>query len=225
MTLLKTEIDTKIEAKIIEQHQQALPQLIADTETDIMKLVDDKIQLLRESLSHPPPPPPPANHDGPVQATTPNTPTRLNTAVNEAISERDNIDRRKLNLMLNNVKELENKTDEDQVKELIANKLEITEDVRITDTTRLGKLRTGSSRLLRITVESLAMKRLILSKATKLRTLPDTDAFHMVYIRPDLTPNQQKESKNLYEQLKARRLQDALHQFKIQKGKIIQIPE
>ena len=223
MTLLKTEIDTKIEAKIIEQHQQALPQLIADTETDIMKLVDEKIQLLRDSLTHPPPPP--ANHDGPVQATTPNTPTRLNTAVNEAISERDNIDRRKLNLMLNNVKELENKTDEDQVKELIANKLEITEDVRITDTTRLGKLRTGSSRLLRITVESLAMKRLILSKATKLRTLPATDAFHMVYIRPDLTPNQQKESKKLYEQLKARRLQDALHQFKIQKGKIIQIPE
>ena len=220
-TTIDAKINTKIEATITEQHNQALPKLIQDTEESIMRLVDAKIQSLKESL----PQLPPTNPDGPVQVTSPNTSARLNTAVNEAISERDNIDRRKLNLMLNNVKELENKTDEDQVKELIANKLEITEAIRITDITRLGKITIDKTRLLRISVESLAMKRLILSKATKLRTLPEADAFHKVYIRPDLTPNQQKESKNLYEQLKARRLQDPTHQFKIQRGKIIQIPE
>ena len=43
-------------------------------------------------------------------------------------------------------------------------------------------------------------------------------------MKPDLTKKQMQESKNLYEQLKKKRAEDADHRYIIAKGKIIQVP-
>ena len=126
--------------------------------------------------------------------------------------------------MLYNLNEAADPTEDvTQVQDLISNKLEVNEDIVITDSTRLGKVRSdGKPRLLRITLETLSMKRKILSTVTKLRQLEENDKFHKVYIRPDLTPKQQDESKNLYNQLKITREQNPDNQYKILKVKIIQ---
>ena len=68
----------------------------------------------------------------------------------------------------------------------------------------------------------LTMKRKVLSTATKLRQLPESDKFAKVYIRPDQTPKQQEASKNLWEALKAKRILDPRHIYKIKRGVIIQ---
>ena len=149
----------------------------------------------------------------------PVTPIRLNTVVNDAFLEREEIQKRKLNLMLHNLPEADVATDEDtQISDLI-DKLELT-DIVITDHIRFG---TTTPKLLKITVETLAMKRALLSKATTLRQLPENDKHAKVYIRPDLTPKQQKESKNLNLELKKRRDEDPAHSYKIVKGVIQQI--
>ena len=156
---------------------------------------------------------------------SPNTSSvRLTAAVKDAIAERENIDQRKLNLILYNLSEAADPTEDvTQVQDLISNKLKVNEEIVITDSTRLGKVRSdGKPRLLRITLETLSMKRKILSTVTKLRQLEENDKFHKVYIRPDLTPKQQEESKNLYTQLKTTRELNPDNQYKILKGKIIQ---
>ena len=106
------------------------------------------------------------------------------------------------------------------LKELIETKLQITDQITITNTVRFG---TTTPKLLRIDLETLSMKRKILSKAVTLRQLNERDQFARVYIRPDLTPKQQEESKNLVEALKTQRQQDQGHLYKIQRGKIIKI--
>ena len=67
------------------------------------------------------------------------------------------------------------------------------------------------------------MKRKILSKATTLRQLPDDDKYAKVYIRPDLTPKQQEDSKNLWEALKTQRSEDPGNLYKIKTGRIIKV--
>ena len=203
---LKQELKQEI-IQELKQEQPVTKQLVKDEVTATMN-------AFREENPVPNAPPP----------VSPNTSSvRLTAAVKDAITERENIDKRKLNLMLINLKEAEDPTtDIAQVQDLITNKLKVNEEIVITDSTRLGNVKPGGNpRLLKITLETLSMKRKILSTATKLRTLDENDKFYKVYIKPDLTPKQQEESKNLYDQLKLIRTQNPANQYKILKGKII----
>ena len=149
----------------------------------------------------------------------------LETVVNETMKEKEEILKRKLHLMLHCLDEpTGEETDDGLLKTLIEDKLQITEEITIVEITRLGDPRDDNKpRLLKIKLESLAMKRKVLSRATQLRQLPVTDGFHKVYIKPDLTQKQQKDSKNLNDQLKAKRNADPdnNNQWVIYRGKIV----
>ena len=67
------------------------------------------------------------------------------------------------------------------------------------------------------------MKRAILANATKLRKLAEDDQFARVYIRPDLTPKQQVESKNLYTELTKVRDRNPTKTYKIKRGTIMEV--
>ena len=141
-------------------------------------------------------------------------------------SERDRIERRKLNLIAQNVSE-PTAADDDltKLKTLIRHKLGITDEIIITDTTRLGNRTLGKNRMLRFTLQTLNMKKAILRKATTLRHVEEGDEFHNVYIQPDRTPNQVTASKNLKALLKKEREKNPTKFFKIIKGKIVEVNE
>ena len=186
-----------------------------------------KLQTLKDEYQINFPLLPNPDENNPIIPNTPISNVRLTTAVNEAMIERDNIEKRKLKLMLHNLKEVENATEDiNQVKQLLSEKLEITEDIAITDITRIGNRRTDNKpRLLRIELSTLSQKRIILASATKLRQLNEEDPFARVYIRPDLTPKQQEASKNLYRELVAQREEDPDSRYKIKKGQIIKLED
>ena len=88
----------------------------------------------------------------------------------------------------------------------------------------MGKPRTDDKpRLVKIALETLAMKRKILANVTKLRQLPDENKFSKVYVKPDMTPKQIQASKNLWETLQRTKREDPHHIYKIKKGEIINV--
>ena len=142
----------------------------------------------------------------------------------EAI-ERERIKSRQCNLIIHNLHE-GNNIDEDieTTKTIIKDILKLT-DIDILNATRLGKPGEDRDRprLLRITLHELAHKKKILSRASQLRDLTEEDPYYKVYMRPDLTPNQLKESKNLYGKLIALRQQHPDRSYKIHRGEIVPV--
>ena len=63
-------------------------------------------------------------------------------------------------------------------------------------------------------------KKLVLQQATNLRK---DDDYKAVYVRPDMTPAQRKESKNLSTQIKALRDKNPGKKYKIYRAKIIEL--
>ena len=144
--------------------------------------------------------------------------------INTQCAERDEIMKRKNQLMIFNFKEAGNpEADKKQTHELL-NLLQIDEEIQIEDFTRMGKSREGKHKPLRITLNNVSIKRKILAKASKLREVPSTDRFAFVYIKPNLTVQQWKDSKNLQEDLRVRRLADPSSNLKISRGKIVKVP-
>lgn len=138
--------------------------------------------------------------------------------------EQEDIQSRKLQLMIHNLEEVNELEEDAQQIQALIGKLNIGEEVQLNDIRRMGNADPAKIRLTRIAVQSLSVKRKILAKAKRLRELPETDKFAKVYIRPDLTVKQQKESKNLYDTLQQKRREDPYTHYKIQKGKIITVP-
>ena len=150
--------------------------------------------------------------------------TQFRKFVNEQCAERDEILKRKQQLMIFNLKEAATpEADKQQTHELL-NLLNIDEENTIENMTRMGKSREGKHKPIRITLGNLSTKRKILASAPKLREVPEGDRFAKVYIKPNLTVNQWKESKNLMENLRVRRLAEPNKTMKIFKGKIIVVP-
>ena len=145
--------------------------------------------------------------------------------VKEETAERERIKERQLNLIIYNLPE-SNEAVEDisKAKLLIRDRLDIYENVIITNVTRFGQRNNERNRLCRITLETMKIKKTILQRAPQLRRLPQDDPFCKVYIRPDLTPKQMETSKNLYAELIAIRTQYGDRRFKISRGEIIELP-
>ena len=126
--------------------------------------------------------------------------------------------------MISNLKEAANpESDKKQVYDLFVH-MGLDKEVRITDMTRLGKPNgQNKRRMLKVTVETLEMKREILSKATRLRNVPENNIFYKVYIRPNLTKKQLDESKNLQDRLEVIKKKWPQKKFKISKGEVIEV--
>ena len=82
-----------------------------------------------------------------------------------------------------------------RINEIIQSKLNL--DINITNATRMGRFTREKERPIRVTMTRLEDKKMILSRAVRLRELDDEDAYARVYIQPDLTKLQLKSFKKL----------------------------
>ena len=149
-------------------------------------------------------------------------PPTFATAVQQVSTEMQEIQKRKLQLVFTNLDETgSNDRDKRAVEEILEL---IHVNVKIVEVMRLGKQNNEKPRVLRVSVENLADKRTILSKATSLRNIPNDHKYAYVYIKPNLTPTQQETQKNLYLQLLAVRKKHPTTKYKISRGQIVIVP-
>ena len=164
--------------------------------------------------------------------------------IHSAINERADIDRRKMNLVIYNLKEAENVGDEqsawDSVKRIeedskhictiIENELKvnmgITTTPKITNAIRLGK-RSGDPnnkkcRPLKITFDDIKTKREVLTRSKELRN-SENAYVQKIFVNPDLTPEQRKKEQALREKMWELRVTENKNVY-IQKGQIVEAP-
>ena len=143
------------------------------------------------------------------------------SAVNSVVSEREEIERRKLQVVITGLTENHNpEHDQNDAKEIFTL---MKCNIKIVESMRVGKVKRERPRPLRITVENLTDKRTLLAKATSLRNIPATHKFAKVYVKPNLTIQQQEQSKNLQVELQEIRLKNPQKRYKITKGKIVEV--
>ena len=138
-------------------------------------------------------------------------------------NERKEIERRKLQLIITNLKEFGNpENDKKELKEMLK-MIQVQGDIKIEEVYRLGA-RSDKPRVLRVHVKDLTTKRNILAKAPELRKIPEDHKFAKVYVKPNLTPKQQEASRALEAKLKEKRDNDPTKNWIIKKGVIIEKP-
>ena len=227
-------IDTKLEAKFTDKLEEVKKTYAetAKTQTEIITnstsiendvttkvnaTLDAKIANLRKDLTETP-----SASANPVHPLSKN---QVTSEVWEAMEEKERIEKKKCNLIFSNVKESNSlHDDESAVKTIIKEKLNIREDINVKMVARLGNIVTPDKpRLLKVVLESLNQKKLVLRKATMMRQLDETDIHADVYIRPDLTKQQIQASKNLTAQLKEKREHLKEGKWVIRKGMIIDL--
>ena len=154
----------------------------------------------------------------------PCTPDELRNAISAVINEEKEKQKRKLNLIIHNVKEsnaeqpqARKEQDLATLQDIMSSQLNI--QVRISNAIRLGKKGGPKPRLLKITVESDEEKAAILRNTKKLRTQSTPEHLKRIFITPDLTPREQEANKALRSEL-ARRNQSE-NQYRIKNGRIV----
>ena len=162
---------------------------------------------------------------------------RVKENVRSQIEERCDIDKRKLNVIVMNMKESDAEAmnngaskgsswytdakkgkDTDYFCKMVNETLDMDISKReIKDLVRIGGKRSdGKPRLLKITFQELVVKREILGKAKLLKA----SKYSNIYINPDLTPDQRKRDSELRKALKTRRANGESNLI-IRKGEIV----
>ena len=149
-------------------------------------------------------------------------PPTFATAVKQVSQEMNEIQRRKLQIVISNLQETGSVEADKRIVQEVFEILDVYPE--ITNVMRLGKPAHNKQRLLRVSLENMADKRTVLSRATRLRNVPNDHKFAYVYVKPNLTPQQQETSKNLHLQLKAVRLKHPNTNYKISRGQIVIVP-
>ena len=134
-----------------------------------------------------------------------------------------------MNLVISGMIETENnEEDKTAVVTLIEEELGITAD--IDKTQRIGKRKAQNGdegppapRLMKLQFVTQRSRKEVLAKVTNLRNSADDHVKRLVYIRPDLTQEQLKQSKNLRELLKTTRDANPTKVYKIRKNEIIDV--
>ena len=139
------------------------------------------------------------------------------------LNEMEERDRRRPNIIVSGIVEKEDGTveerkqyDKAKVETLLQNLCDFNSTV-VTSIHRIGKVNSSKPRLLKIICGNTVIKHSLLRKAKELRRIP---SFERVYLNPDETPLQQRESKRLREELRRRRAlgEDVL----INRGRIVE---
>ena len=135
-------------------------------------------------------------------------PIPAHRSVVAAVDEYVDRERRKKNLIIHNLPEPSDcpdtqrlTNDLQQVSSLLTSEFGVPENVA-SKPTRLGAPKANKPRLLRVEIGDLAAKREILRNATKLRA---SSKWSNVYVSPDLTLKEREQSKQLREELRARK--------------------
>ena len=142
----------------------------------------------------------------------------LASVVKEEITEREQIMAKKLNLVIHGMQE--NEPDLHDVKQMIATCLKL--DVTPEKVTRLGQPDHNKPRMILAVMNNMNDKKKVLGKAKEIRNSTE-DKYKTVFIRPDLTPRQRANSKNLQAQLMRRREDNPNKTYNIYRSEIIEI--
>ena len=142
----------------------------------------------------------------------------LASVVKEGITEREQIMAKKLNLVIHGMQE--NEQDLHDVKQMIATCLKLDETPE--KVTRLGQTDHNKPRMILAVMNNMNDKKKVLSKAKEIRNSTE-DKYKTVFIRPDLTPRQRANSKNLQTELMRRREDNPNKTYKIYRSEIIEI--
>lgn len=146
----------------------------------------------------------------------------LREIINEEMYEQQQIDRIKKNLVVAGIHETgSNEEDLQAAKEIISSELSI--EAEIEKVERCGKRDADRPRLLKLFMKTQDNRKNILKNALKLRNSANEHIKTKVFISPDQTIKQQKESKNLRDALKATRTEHPGKTFKIKRGEIIEV--
>ena len=148
--------------------------------------------------------------------------SRLQYKIRQEISEIEDIQSRKFNLILHNLPESDTEQDDIQgVHNLFGAEFHIR--TKIVSLTRLGRPSANRIRLLKVQLPTIAEKKQILAKAKELRD--STHEVHSkVYIRPDMTKRQLEDSKNLHACLQQKRMSYPDKKWTIRKGEVVDLP-
>lgn len=140
----------------------------------------------------------------------------------DTFSEIDERERRKVNLVISGIEEKEDgnvqeriEWDEEKVEELFEDLAGLDSDDFV-KTLRLGKTGTKKPRLLKVVCKNYETKRKILTKAKELRSKA---GYKGIYVNPDQTPLQQRQSKSVREEYKRRK--DLGEDVVISKNKVV----
>ena len=147
----------------------------------------------------------------------------LRPMINTEISERDQIEGIKHNLIISGMVE-NTAMDDDKTKfvQLIKDEMDLIVEVESAE--RLNrKEESASPKLLRVVFNCMKTRKVLLSKATTLRQSANEHVKRNVYIRPELTKKQLEESKNLTITLRAKRQENPNKKYKIYRGNIIEV--
>ena len=144
-------------------------------------------------------------------------------ALRQGLMELQQIEERKLNLIIINLPEQETPEEDIQaVTTMIKEEFKL--NTKISKATRLGRQSEGRDRMLKIELVALGDKKLLLAKSKELRE-SNHEIYKKVYIRPDLTRNQMTESKNLRATLKEIRQAQPETNWVIRAGRIVEVKE
>ena len=212
--VVKRVLDEKLEGLKLSDKENQLKETVTKYVDDNIKVVDNKITALKAEEF---PGLPKHNQEFDVNYSE--------DKLMAAVVEREEIRKRKLQLVISHLKEKQNPEDDKrQVNELFG-LMSPNKEIKITEIIRLGKPSTqpDKPRMIKVSVETLEMKRELLAKATRLRQVPESSVFHKVYVKPSLTKNQLEKSKNLQDQLVKMRDKHPNKKFKIIKGSIKEV--
>ena len=147
----------------------------------------------------------------------------FSSAVLNVMSEQNEIQKRKLQIVITNVRETENPEEDKKDAEQIFTLMGV--PVNFVEAIRVGQRKAERPRVIRVTLQNATDKRNLLAKATSLRDIPQDHKYAKVYVKPNLTHQQQITQKNLQRQLKEIRLKNPQVQYKISQNKIIEVPK
>ena len=149
--------------------------------------------------------------------------SNLYQVVREEVSEQKQIEALKMNLVITGIPEKPNpETEIQEVISLFEHELNITPDISKTE--RIGKPREKEPRLLRITFTTMRSRREVLVNAINLRNSINKDVKEKIFVRPDMTESQRKDSKNLRELLKKMKKDNPTKNYIIRRNQVIEKP-
>ena len=143
--------------------------------------------------------------------------------VKEEVSEQKQIEALKMNLVITGLPEKQDpQTEIQEVKTLFEKELNLTADINKTE--RIGKPRENEPRLLRITFTTMRSRREVLVNSINLRNSVNKTVREKIFVRPDMTENQRKESKNLRELLRKMKRDNPTKSYMIKRNQVIEKP-
>ena len=139
------------------------------------------------------------------------------------VSELKQIEALRMNLVITGIPERQNPdTEMQEVITLFEKELDISPEISKTE--RIGKQKENEPRLLRVTFTTMRSRREVLVNSINLRKSVNKSVSEKIFVRPDMTESQRKESKNLRELLRKMKKDNPTKTFMIKRNKVIEKP-